>query len=90
MIVSMSNAEYLQIFEANQLERSELVREVECQVRILLDGSKEFAAAGALDIAEYFREQGELGKWQAITIAEEEKKRRCPFYDKGELTGGKR
>ncbi|EPH67012.1 hypothetical protein D931_01054 [Enterococcus faecium 13.SD.W.09] len=66
----MDGQTYLTIFKENGLERSELVRTIESQV-------KTFEQCGMLDKAEE-------AKWVAIEVAEEEKKQGHPIMQGNE------
>ena len=66
----MDGQTYLAIFEENGLERSDLVRTIESQV-------KTFEQCGMLDKAEE-------AKWVAIEVAEEEKKQGHPIMQGNE------
>lgn len=66
----MDGQTYLAIFKENGLERSELVRTIESQV-------KTFEQCGMLDKAEE-------AKWVAIEVAEEEKKQGHPIMQDNE------
>ncbi|MCR1932618.1 hypothetical protein [Enterococcus gallinarum] len=66
----MDGQTYLAIFKENGLERSELVRTIESQV-------KTFEQYGMLDKAEE-------AKWVAIEVAEEEKKQGHPIMQGNE------
>lgn len=66
----MDGQTYLAIFKENGLERSELVRTIESQV-------KTFEQCGMLDKAE-------KAKWVAIEVAEEEKKQGHPIIQGNE------
>lgn len=66
----MDGQTYLTIFKENGLERSELVRTIESQV-------KNFEQCGMLDKAEE-------AKWVAIEVAEEEKKQGHPIMQGNE------
>lgn len=66
----MDGQTYLTIFKENGLERSELVRTIESQV-------KTFEQCGMIDKAEE-------AKWVAIEVAEEEKKKGHPIMQGNE------
>lgn len=66
----MDGQTYLAIFKENGLERSELVRTIESQV-------KTFEQCGMLDKAEE-------AKWVAVEVAEEEKKKGHPIIQGNE------
>lgn len=63
----MSGLEYQQIFKENQLIRSELVRLLEAQIKILQENQ--------------LHSKAEETKWLAITIAEDEKKQRYGYLE---------
>lgn len=70
----MTNAEYLAIFESDQLIRSPVVRLLEEQIRILFVLSEAFARYEENELTTYCRQKAEETKWEAICIAEHEKK----------------
>lgn len=70
----MTNTEYLEIFETEQLTRSPVVRLLEEQVRVLIKLSNVFARSGESNISSYCNQKIEETKWEAICIAEYEKK----------------
>lgn len=70
----MNNAEYLAIFENEQLIRSPVVRLLEEQIRILFTLSNVFAKSNENKLSNYCHQRAEETKWESISIAEFEKK----------------
>lgn len=70
----MTSAEYLAIFENEQLIRSPVVRLLEEQIRILFSLSNVFIKADERGLSNYCEKRAEEAKWEAICIAEYEQK----------------
>ena len=79
----MTNAEYLEIFQSEQLIRSPAVRLLEEQIRILIRLSKVFLKANETDLSIYCDRVAEETKWESISLAEYEKDHGVIFLNLG-------